>query len=245
MTDEMRKLLEPLNVTCVDAYKIRAEFPVRILNGWELKAYAILHCPFEQVLLLDADNVPVTNPEFLFTTPEFRTTGAIFWPDFNFTKSERNTIIWRSCGVDVPDEREFESGQILIDKSRCWEALSLTMWLNENSDFYYHYIHGDKETFHLAFRKVNKPYSLVPTPIHGLDATMCQHDFEGRRIFQHRNLDKWNLAGNKRIPGFWFEDDCLEYLEQLRNVWRIDRQIDSAPSTPTIQCARETNLAAA
>jgi hypothetical protein len=219
MDQEMRALLRPLGVRCVDAYKVRKKYPVRILNGWELKAYAILHNPFREVLLLDADNVPVTNPEFVFRTPEFKETGAIFWPDFRFTESPHNRTIWRSCGVELPNEREFESGQIVVDKKRCWRALSLTMWLNENSDFYYQYIHGDKETFHIAFHRVGKSYSLVPTPIHPLNSTMCQHDFQGRRIFQHRNMDKWNLTGNKRIAGFWYEEECRGYLDQLRTMW--------------------------
>ena len=35
------------------------------------------------------------------------------------------------------DEPEFESGQIVLDKKRCFSALSLAMWFNEYSDFWY------------------------------------------------------------------------------------------------------------
>src|SRR6266446_1513730 len=52
--------------------------------------------------------------------------------------------------------------------------------------------YGEKETFHLAFRKMKQSYRLVHKPIHRLEGTMCQHDFQGRRIFQHRNTDKWS-----------------------------------------------------
>jgi hypothetical protein len=94
------------------------------------------------------------------------------------------------------------------------------MWFNENSDFYYQYVHGDKETFHLAFRKARKSYSLVPVAIHPLERTMCHHDFQGRRIFQHRNMDKWDLLlRNKKIRGFWLEDKCREYIMELRQLW--------------------------
>lgn len=35
-----------------------------------------------QVLLLDADCVPVRNPEWLFASqPDFLRSGALFWPD--------------------------------------------------------------------------------------------------------------------------------------------------------------------
>ncbi len=220
MNQRMKALLEPLGVECVDASKLQKKFPARRLGGWELKPYAILHCPFREVLLLDADNVAVVDPEFLFDSPEFQKTGAIFWPDYDAGKNKKLAAIWRSCGMRQPAEREFESGQILVDKSRCWAALSLAVWFNDQSDFYYQYLHGDKETFHLAFRKLKTKYALVPKPIHGLPATMCQHDFQGRRIFQHRNCDKWDLfLRNKRIPDFWLEQECRDYILQLREKW--------------------------
>ena len=49
---------------------------------------------------------------------------------------------------------------------------------------------------------------------------MCQHDFRGRRVFQHRNLDKWDLLlRNQRIKGFRFEDECREFVRELGGVW--------------------------
>ena len=216
----MKHLLSTLDVECIDAQELRKQFPARRLGGWELKAYALLHSRFREVLLLDADNVPVRDPEYLFETKQFKETGAIFWPDYNYPENENVLKIWRSCRMRAPNEREFETGQILVNKERCWDALCLTMWFNENSDFYYQYIHGDKETFHLAFRKLKKNYALVPKPIHGLYATMCQHDFEGRRLFQHRNLDKYDLfLANPRVKGFWFEDQCRAYVKQLQRLW--------------------------
>ena len=214
----MRGIVAPLGVECVDALEVAKRFPMRRLGGWELKPYAILHAPFREVLLLDADNLPVRNPEYLFTTPQFRRTGAIFWPDYG--RAEKADPVWRSCGVKRPPGREFESGQLLVDKERCWAALRLCLWFNEHSDFYYQYLHGDKETFHLAFEKLRQPYALVPTPIHPLWATMCQHDFAGRRLFQHRNLDKWNLfARNRVIEDFWFEAECRQWVLELQRRW--------------------------
>lgn len=220
MDKQMTALLGPLGVRCVDALKLRAKHPARILHGWELKAYALLHCRFREVLLLDADNVAAVDPEFLFETPEFRAAGAIFWPDRGLTRNERTLPIWRSCGLRQPDEREFETGQIAVDKQRCWRALCLAMWFNENSDFYYQYVHGDKETFHLAFRKLAQHYALVQTPIKSLVGTMCQHDFQGRRIFQHRNGAKWSLGSKiEHVQGFLHEKECLGHLRVLKRVW--------------------------
>jgi ADP-heptose:LPS heptosyltransferase len=219
MDSRMKTLVAPLGVQCADAIRVRKKFPARRLRGWELKSYAMLHSPYREVLLLDADNVPVVNPEFLFTTPEFRATGALFWPDFLRGKDKKAIAIWRSFGLQMPKELEFETGQILLDKERCWRALCLSQWINENSDFFYEHLYGDKETFHLAFRKLKTPYSLIPKPIQPLDGVMCQHDFFGRRIFQHRNMAKWDLFFNKRIKGFRLEKECRRYLTELRRAW--------------------------
>ena len=219
MNPAMKRLIAPLGAKCVNAGRLRQKFPVRLLGGWQLKPYALLHSSFGEVLLLDADNFPVVNPESLFATPQFQETGALFWPDRG--REDRADVIWKNCGLTRPDGPEFESGQIAVDKKRVWRALNLALWFNENSDFYYRHLHGDKETFHLAFEKTATPYSLVPHPVHLLEGVICQHDFEGRRVFQHRTQAKWSLhAGNVRVTGFWFEEECLQDLARLRKQWR-------------------------
>jgi hypothetical protein len=214
----MEEIMMPLGVSCVDAFQVAENHPARILNGWELKPYAMLHSPFQEVLLLDADNVPVRNPEFLFSTPQYQQTGALFWPDYGRLSTQRP--IWRICEVPYRDEPEIESGQAVVDKKRCWTAMNLTMHYNEYSDFYYRFIHGDKCTFQLAFHRVDTPYAMPNRGIYSLDATMCQHDFDGHRLFQHRNLDKWRYDGrNRMIKDFQHEDQCRIFLEELRSKW--------------------------
>ena len=57
-------------------------------------------------------------------------------------------------------------------------------------------------------------------PIQPLPGTMCQHDFIGQRLFQHRNLKKFRFFGaNESIPDFRYEADCFAYLDQLRAIW--------------------------
>jgi hypothetical protein len=194
-----------------------------------VKPFAALHSRFEEVLCLDADNVPVVNPEFLFQTPEYASTGAVFWPDYGRLDPARS--IWAVCEVPYRDEPEFESGEMVLDKRRTWPALQLAMHYNEYSDFYYQHVHGDKETFHMAWRRLGRPYAMPSRGIESLSGIMCQHDFEGRRIFQHRNSRKWTLAGpNPRTEGFLYEPECLSFLEDLRRGWRAATDPSLAPS---------------
>jgi hypothetical protein len=219
MDEEMQELLKPLNASTRDAYTTARTYPVRRLFGWELKPYAMIHSSFQEVLFLDADNVTLVDPDFLFETEEYKKEGAIFWPDFG--RLAKTRAIWDICGVPYRDEPEFETGQIVVDKKRCWEALQLTMHLNEHSDFYYKHIHGDKDTFHMAWHMVGQKYAMPSRGIHALRATMCQHDFDGRRIFQHRNMDKFRLSGgNAKIKGFEEEDECFRFVEDLKSRWK-------------------------
>ncbi|EGW34206.1 uncharacterized protein SPAPADRAFT_70356 [Spathaspora passalidarum NRRL Y-27907] len=51
-------------------------------KGYQYKAMAILLSSFENVLLLDSDNIPVHVPDNLFTEEPFTSKGLIVWPDF-------------------------------------------------------------------------------------------------------------------------------------------------------------------
>ena len=73
--------------------------PARRLEGWELKAFDALHTPFEEVIFLDADSYPCRNPEFLFDQKDYKTRGAIFWPDIPII-DER--LKWTAFGVPDP-----------------------------------------------------------------------------------------------------------------------------------------------
>ena len=132
----MRALLERYDVEVIDACGIASLRPPS--QGWALKPFAILHSRFQEVLFLDADNVPAVDPARLFAAAPYRETGAIFWPDLKPIPVE--SPIWEICRVPYRDEPSFESGQMVLDKARCWKALLLTMHLNERANFYYRHV---------------------------------------------------------------------------------------------------------
>lgn len=228
--DDPQRLAESDGWTAeaIDAYMAKVYSP-RILNGWELNPYSILHSRFQEVLFLDADNSVTSDPTYLFESPAYQQYGALFWPDYQNLDASRS--IWQIMHVQYRDEPEFESGQIVVDKKRCWKELWLTMHLNAHSDFYYKHIHGDKETYHMAWRKAGTEYGMCPHAIHKLpqngkpgihgSLVMCQHDWNGNVLFQHRNLAKFTLPAqqNKAIPGFQDEPHILKILESLEKRW--------------------------
>jgi ADP-heptose:LPS heptosyltransferase len=213
----MKNLLESQDVRAVDALPWRRVHPMPRLNGWELKPYAMLHCAFEEVLLLDADNICYRNPEFLFDISEYAGTRAVFWPDLDWFGPEQTA--WEVFGVTYRHEASFESGQIVLDKSRCWGPLQLTVWYNQHSEYFYNHVHGDKDTFHMAFRKLDVPYSMPARLPERIDGVFTQFDFAGAPLFQHGI--KWNLGegDNRRYAAFPFYAECREYVAELRQEW--------------------------
>lgn len=186
-------------------------------SGWRLKPAAVLHSSFHEVLYLDADNVPVRDPTELFTEPEYLAHGTIFWPDAG--KVQRGSDQWSIFGVPYRDESEVESGQILVDKAVAWKALNLCDWYNKHAEFFYRYCYGDKDTFRFAWRKAGIPYAMPPFPAEEHPHFLVQQDFAGHALYQHRCRDKWRLSGNRRLPGFLFEEQCLADVAELRSRW--------------------------
>ncbi|HEU4880733.1 MAG TPA: hypothetical protein VFT45_00770 [Longimicrobium sp.] len=224
MSDEAAALMARLGVRCVDAYPLARAQGLSHLDSWEIKPFALAHSRFREVLLLDADNVPVRNPEPLFLDPTYLLHGSLFWPDRYTGTGPRRALLareaWAACGVPYRVEPEFESGQVLVDKERCWAALNLALHLNRHSAYYYRWFYGDKDTFHLAWRRVGLEYGLVPHPLFDLHGVMVQHDPAGRPLFQHRTAAKWTLSGaNPNIPGFRDEALCHAAMAELRQLW--------------------------
>jgi hypothetical protein len=218
----MRRLLKPFGVDFVDARKLEREIPCRILCGWELKPYATLHSPFANVLFLDADCGPVRDVSYLFDTPQYREHGAIFWPDYACWTLKPD--VWRIFGMEnmvtrANHEIAFESGQYLIDKTRCGRELRMALWYAEHSDFVFRVVYGDKECFHLAWRKLGTEYAM-PTKAPGWNVhTIVQYDFDNQIVFQHRCQDKWRLSGNRRNNSLANEELCFQLVADLRKRW--------------------------
>jgi hypothetical protein len=232
----MRRLLACFDVSCVDADEEAWRRPYRFLDGhwwkgWQLKPYAILRCPFREVLLLDADCYPTRDPEYLFSWPGYRTCGAVFWADSEVGRSLFTPQLIQTFGVEPDGTLPIESGQILIDKERCWRELNLALHYNAQADYTYRLLHGDKDTFPLAWKRLGRGFAS-PWPICDWDThTILQYDGEGRVLFQHRAQDKFTLAptdfpstyqlypGNHYHPRLVHEEFCFQVLDELRVNW--------------------------
>lgn len=209
-------------------------------NHYLIKVYAMVFSSFDEVLMLDADNYPVRNPTYLFSTKEYRKDGAMFWPDFwnaqssIFPDLHTNSFWWNIIGIPYVEMMEGESGQIVIDRRRAKVQLDLIMFMLQNFDTYETFIFGDKDWFRFAWLMVEKPFymaqncgtaGLMRSKDDGFcGRTMVQFDPSGRVLFMHRNMAKLRNAEGRQYVWQYIEkykgagymktrsirDDCFE-----------------------------------
>jgi FkbM family methyltransferase len=242
MDSQMIELAKRLDVTVIDAREFAKSLPnhPRILNGWELKPFSVLHSRFEEVMYLDADCIPIQNPEKLFESAEYQDTGAIFWPDLapHDRKEWIPDVVWERCGMVPRNYVDFESGQVVVNKRKCWDAMLLTQWMNEHSDYWYKMVFGDKTTWHLCWQKLERRYSMPNGACGWQWPAIIQHDFQGQPIFVHCVRGKEDLcaANLMQVPMAAKMQDAGRVLNTLwrRRIW------DHQDETPEEQQLRTT-----
>lgn len=219
MSPRMKRLLRELEADTVDAEAVLEGRAETIENGWQLKACALMWSRFEQVLMLDADQVPLRDPSDLFEWQLYRDTGAVFWPDI--VDILASNPIWEVCDLEPRDHPAIESGQLLIDKARHWRELQTAVHLNGQASYFYRMLYGDKDTFLIAALLNGGKFALVPhRPFSDSPFCLQQRDMEGRVLFQHRTGAKWRYAGTQNwLQGLAIEDECLRALAELRVRW--------------------------
>jgi len=177
---------------CLDA--LRAEPPpgsgaLPRDAGHALKPFALLASSFDEILLLDADCVPLREPSPLFDAPAYGASGNLFWSDAlllsvavehphplrrfalrdgNARSSAQsvNPRIFDLLGLPRPATlarvgHETEAGQLLVDRARVLPALRATWFLNARARWLYRYLHGDKDSYRLGFAAAGLPFEQI------------------------------------------------------------------------------------
>ena len=161
-------------------------------RGWQIKAFALKHSEFDEVIICDCDILFGINPEVIFRDPEYLRTGTYFFRDYEYNFPISNQAFEdRSQFIRklIPEKREhfprewdyiydgyyehvrhkwdyMEAGVLYINKSRHQKVVDTIFKLNENWSETYKYIYGDKETFWLAFMMHDLPFTMNPRAGH-------------------------------------------------------------------------------
>ena len=234
MDDEMVDMVAEHGVTCHNASELArgtGYFLEHWWKGWQLKAFALLHSSFREVLMLDADSYPVRDPSFVFDWPEYINTGAIIWPDIGSSARLFPPLAARVLGVPQFTEAAAESGQLVFNKEQTWQALCLAKHLNADAIFTYHIVYGDKDTFPVAMHRLGLPYSRMNTKCRFNGPGIQQLDQNGETLFNHRIHDKFRIfntrfdstsqrgVSHQFATGWLHEHFCHDVLKELSKKW--------------------------
>lgn len=193
--------LAGLGVTFHDADDVRRRVPWRILNGFELKLFAVMNCPWREVLFLDADCYPVVDPTPLFEDPGYQQTGAIYWPDLPFTNDWTRWSFWGVAPFGPPCG--IETGQYVVNKDAAWLALSLASWYDQHSDWCYSAggahgpggDYGDKGPHRIGWAQLRRPFQMFSHVPRWQDLSFVHVGPDQEPMFVHRCRNKFALGG--------------------------------------------------
>lgn len=214
----------PNNVRLIDCMTILPVwFPDKIevkhIKGYMIKPFAIMMSRFTEILLLDADIVPLINVEELFTNVDYNKYGNIFWGDMTFSTPEVKkrmlpfgTAVYERLHIKNPYDFGYElseSGQVLINREKCWTQICLAYYLNYCSDVYYKLFFGDKDLYFVAFQMLsfiqnnnifyfqNKylpyPFTTNNSDFSFVSGIIQRHPANGGCLFIHNTVEKINV----------------------------------------------------
>ncbi|KAL9137407.1 MAG: hypothetical protein Q9175_001392 [Cornicularia normoerica] len=240
-------VLPPMNATCMILSEILEAVPQRLkMSGYQLKALALAFSSFDDVLLLDADNLPVEQPENLLDSEPFLSKGFVSWPDhWANTASPKFYEISLQPIPPTSERAASEAGQLLLSKSKHASTLLLTLYYNYHGPSHYYKLlsqspagqggrETDKETYLAAAMSLNASFHTVTTAVEILGYTQV-HDsqFKEAGKVQHSPEDDYgkNVLHNPEIkkarPSFLHANthklDASEMHEIFNNVIRSQR----------------------
>lgn len=218
MPPPMARIFRDLGCVMVDANFFISPEDASLRDGWHLKLHALSYTRFAEVLLLDADQVPVANPACVFEWDEFKETGALFWPDIlDFVP---DNPIWQRLGMEPRDITSIETGQLCVDRGRHSRAITVARQMLEHQDLIDCDFYGDKDAILLAWLKLQSSYTLVPHAPFRDQRYLGQRHMDGSLLFQHRTGCKFTLHETPYFPdAFVGTAECQGFLESLRSIW--------------------------
>lgn len=228
--------LKDLNITLKDASQEQKKYPAIITHPWALKPYAVVNSDFEEVLFLDSDVIPLRKDFLdLFDSAEFKQTGMILFPDRpGITDLQHHK--WAAMGLPEGPVQGIESGEIFVDKKRCWKELNLTLWQCEHWKHFMGIYHGDTGAWAFSHYLLGTKFSMPPEQWDWPEGrefgpAMIQKDFNKQPIFAHYTIAKFLLdtyvgeglfktgqIADKKCSTIPYNDYCWEVLEELRPI---------------------------
>jgi len=265
MPEDCRRFFERSfdGLQCIDAAKLPdrpLHPPTQALGGFETKPFVLMNAPFDELVFIDADSVPLRDPATLFDSALYAEHGNLFWPDVCMLSTlaphagvfgvhglvdgrDRrflqgvNPRIFDYMGLPRPNtlERagyETESGQIVLDRRRCFDAVQLAWFLSARPRHFRLFFYGDTEMYRIAFGVAGRHFCQIPhLSLHAgviedgrfLGRAMVPRDESGEPVFLHQMHRKPSLEGAWRPLTHVTRDPAVDHPRprEIRDVSMI------------------------
>ena len=193
-------LLAPHGVTFHDIDAHPARQNRRGVAGFQTKLFAVVNSPFDEVLSIDPDCYPCTDPTPLFDLPEYQRLGGIYWPDGPQTHTWTN---WEAAGVAPRGPCGLETGLYVVHKRIAWEPLMLAEWYDDRPEWAHGgpggkggLDYGDKGPHRLAWAKLERDYVVFNPKVRAVPGLgFVQAGADGEPMFVHRCHSKFAAEG--------------------------------------------------
>lgn len=214
---------------------------IAFANSFAIKPLAVFHSTFQRVLLLDADNISVRDPTYLFDQLN-ATTSAVFWP--HYWPLSSNATCWQALSQAQRERINYnttqDSGQLLIDKSRAMRAVNLCCKINIQLSSYLERLFfepsqkSDGDTWHFSCLATDTPFQMQQhrAGVAGtrdqaglfIGTTVVQFDASAQPVFLHKCWAKW--ATQTQMPQW---TDVLRFVNKRGTVNRWTHDLEDAP----------------
>ncbi|MCJ1476276.1 hypothetical protein MMC13_004942 [Lambiella insularis] len=226
---------------------------------YQWKIFTMLFSSFEEMIFLDADDMPIRNPDVIFDSPVYRENGAILWPDY--WKHSGSSWLPYVLGMSdeqsdmLQDEQSAESGQVVWHKKWHWKSLCLAAYYNYFGPPYYFTLinsgwagWGDKDTFPMALKALQEPYYqinheivtvFVTDTVQGIGMVQADpaNETNSEPMFLHSNIIKWSMRDFLCL-GCWALGGEISHLENpsspINKLLLEDRRIFAEDQLPDI-----------
>lgn len=184
-----RELNDIPGVTLINARQFRKNHPARILGGWEIKTYAILHSGFKHVLYLDADAYCVTDPSPLFDLLDIY--PFVYWADF-----DKQNVRWQYYAINGQHIPSVQGGQLFINLESFWRETMIAHFINMHSDYFYSHQFGDQDSWVVALAATAIKYYRIDRATWQDVAFRCI--YKNKDYIVHRCQSKLFIGTNPR-----------------------------------------------
>lgn len=108
--DFCNKVLPTLDAKCIVLPDVlgRVVMKGRLFSNFQFKSLALAVSSFENILMLDSDNIPITNPDSFFDSKLYKYYGMITWPDY--WKRTISPKFYELADIEVNEEKRVRYG---------------------------------------------------------------------------------------------------------------------------------------